>query len=163
MNPAHKSTSPIPAPAVPGHFPHAGIPSLPSPSKLHQAQTAGLRMKSHPLEEELKSKPSQHWAPLGTFLLPGETKQLRALPEWDGKPRKEKERELCISCRYSLSASFYSMCLAWPWAPSGRDRGKGTGWKWESDKTRQHLEGNCNFHSIDPLYTSGTHWIYLEN
>lgn len=134
---------------------------LPASSIRHRLQGCGW----YPILFKKSSSPNlpSIEPPLGKFLPPGETKQLRALPEWDGSHRKEKERELCIICRYSLSVSSYSMCLAWPWAPSGRGRGKGTGWKWESNKTWQHLEGNCNFHSIDPLCTSGTRWVYLEN
>lgn len=34
---------------------------------------------------KLSCNPSRHWTPLEKFLLPGETKQLNTLPEWDGK------------------------------------------------------------------------------
>lgn len=125
MDPANKSGDPIPGPAVPGHFPLTGIPSLPSPSQQHQAQTAGLWMISRPLEEEFKAQvqTSPTLSTLREIPAPwGDKAALRTLPEWNGEHRKEKEHELCIIWRCCLPVSLYSMCLAWPWAPSG---GKG--------------------------------------
>lgn len=66
-------------------FPHAGIPSLPSPSKQHQAQTAGLHIL---FKKSAKSKPTL--SPLGEIPAPRGDKAAQDLARVGWETQKGK-------------------------------------------------------------------------
>lgn len=117
---------------------------------------------SHPLQEECKVQTNTE-PPWGNSCSQG--RQSSSGPCQSGMGDTERKINVNHASFVDIPSLFPCIPCAWHGHEPhlAGERGKGAAWKWESDKTGQHLEGNCNFHSIDPLCTSVTHWVYLQN
>lgn len=146
MNPADKSPGPIPGPAGPGHFPHAGIPSLPSPRQQQALQGCGWFHILLKKSARFKSKPS----PKGNSCSLG--RQSSSGPCQSGMGNAERNRN--VSCASFVDVPSLFPCIPCAWHGHGPhlagERGwVGNGWAIKHGSTAGKLQFPFYWSSLD--------------